>query len=116
AMTALRVFSLKIVEVDTERNGAKHSAAFAQLSVATAGTLFCSSSPLTASPPSEKATTSKDQAGKASTDDGARNRGPEINAGEHRCCASTFPVVDQSLSKTGGFKSEESSGRVREVQ
>ena len=29
-MTALRVFSLKIVEVDTERNGAKHSAAFAQ--------------------------------------------------------------------------------------
>jgi hypothetical protein len=62
---------LKIVEMDTERNGAKHSAAFAQLSAATAGTLFCSSSPLTASPPAEKATACQDQAGKSCTGDRA---------------------------------------------
>jgi hypothetical protein len=73
-MTALRVFSLKIVEVDTERNGAKHSAAFAQLSVATTGTLFCSSSPLPPSPPAEKATARQDQAGQSCTSDGTWDR------------------------------------------
>ena len=72
-MTALRVFSLKIVEVDTERNGAKHSAAFAQLSVATTGALFCSSSPLPPSPPAEKASACEDKTGQASAEDGPRH-------------------------------------------
>ena len=45
---------------------------------------FSSSSPLTALPPAQKTTARQDQAGKASTDDGTRNRtGSHTNVREY---------------------------------
>jgi hypothetical protein len=80
---------------------------------------FCSSSLLTtASHQGQKSTASQDQAGKASTDVGnGHGAGAQINAGElSDIIERTLLVVEQSLSKTGGFKTEEVSGRVRKVQ
>jgi hypothetical protein len=72
---------------------------------------------LSPSPPAEKAPASQYKAGESCADNGAGDGGcgAEINAFILKKTTHTLLVVDQSLSKTGGFKSEGVS-EVRKVQ